>query len=336
MMFPTFSHTMRRDVDRAIDGVARRQHGAFNLAQVVRAGGDRELARRRVASERWSRVDAGVFVLPSHERTWEQRAMAATLGHPMALLSGRPGAALWGLEGVGKGRLQVTVPRSTHHRSTIARVRRSDVVARRVVDRIPVNSVPLVLIELAGGGIADPDHMLELAIVQNLTDADLLRDAHLRWAWRGVPGTAALRRFLEGRVDGDPIPESVLELAGRDLLAHPGIPPFEPQAAFPWAPSGRHRVDFLIRAWRMIVECDGRLWHTRLQQMDDDNRRDLAAATHGYLTVRLGHATITRERGQCRADLLAAGALRSTPATPSGLWLPDHRSPVVSHTSRVP
>lgn len=327
---------MRRDVDHAIDGVARRQHGAFNLAQVLRVGGDRELARRRVAAGRWSRIDHGVFVLPSHEGTWEQWAMAATLGHPAALLSGRPAAALWGVEGIGKGRPQVTVPRSTHRRSRIARVRRSDVVSRRVVDRIPVNAVPLVLLELAGTGIADIDRVFEGAIVQQLTDVDLLRDAHLRWAWRGVPGTATLRRFLEGRVDGDPVPESVLEMAGRDLLTHPGIPPFEQQAAFPWAPSGPQRVDFLIPVWRMIIECDGRLWHTRLQQMEADNRRDLAAASHGYLTIRLGHATITKERDQCRADLIAAGALRTVTNSPSGLWLPGDPRSIVSPTPRVP
>lgn len=307
---------MRMDIDAAIDDIARRQHGAFHVRQVLAAGGDHALVARRVARARWRRLDGPVLVLPSHPRTWEQRVMAATLGHPTAVLSGPPAAALWGIEGVGRGRPEVTVPRGTRHRSAIASVRRSDVVERRTIGAIPVNSLPLVLIQLAAVRPRRAAALVESAVVQRLTDAGLLRDAHVRWAPRGVPGTALLGRVLRDHVDGEAVPESVLEVAGRALLAHPEIPPAVAQAAFPWAPAGPHRVDFLIEVWKLIVECDGRRWHARMAQMEADARRDLAAAAHGYLTIRLGHASLTRDVDRCRAELIAAGCQRG------GVWPP--------------
>ena len=301
---------VKAHVDAKVAAVAARQHGVFSLRQVWAVGGDADLARRRVAAGRWLRLDRGVFAIPGHPGTWEQRAMAATLGHPAAVLSGRPAAALWGLDGVGRGRPQVTVPRTTHHRSAIATVRRSDVVQRRVREGIAVNAPALVLVELAARSPVRAVAHFEDAVVKGVTDVGLLRDVHRRWAGRGVPGTAALGRFLESHADGDAVAESELELAGARLLTHPDIPAFEQQAPFPWAPSGPHRVDFLIPSWTMIVEVDGRVWHARLQDQDRDRARDLTAAAHGYLTIRLGYASVARDLVGTREDLIAAGRRR--------------------------
>ncbi len=37
----------------------------------------------------------------------------------------------------------------------------------------------------------------------------------------------------------------------------------------------------------VVFEADGRRWHARLAAMERDRRRDLLAAAHGYLVVRL-------------------------------------------------
>ncbi len=56
------------EFDRAIEALARRQHGAFSISQVHRVGGDRQKAKRHVASGRWLRLERGVFALPGNPR----------------------------------------------------------------------------------------------------------------------------------------------------------------------------------------------------------------------------------------------------------------------------
>lgn len=309
---------MRRDVDEQIRALAQRQYGAFVVRQVYAAGGDRRLVARRVAAGLWERVDRDVFVLAGHEHTWHQHVMAATLGHEDAVASGPTAAALWGIDGFRPGRIEITIPTRCRRRSEIARVRRSDTVARRSVARIPVNAVPLVLVQI---GADQPDRFApaaQHAIITALTDVGRLRDTYTRWANRGVSGLGLLREFLDSYVDGAAIPESVLEQVLIDVITHPLIPDFVLQAPFPWYPRGPNRVDVLIPAWRLILEADGRLWHSRLQQMQADRQRDRAAVRNGYRVLRFGHAELTTEPHQARADVIGAGMH----TRPSGLIVP--------------
>ena len=70
-MAPTF--------DRAIEALARKQHGAFSLEQVKEIGGDKRLATRRVDSGQWVRLDTGVYALPGNPPTVRRQMKAAEL-----------------------------------------------------------------------------------------------------------------------------------------------------------------------------------------------------------------------------------------------------------------
>ncbi|WP_226533458.1 endonuclease domain-containing protein [Microbacterium paraoxydans] len=48
---------------------------------------------------------------------------------------------------------------------------------------------------------------------------------------------------------------------------------------------GVGRVDFLVEGW-LIIECDSKEFHEGWEKQVDDRRRDLAAATKGYITIR--------------------------------------------------
>ncbi len=65
-----------------------------------------------------------------------------------------------------------------------------------------------------------------------------------------------------------------MEAALYRLLDHPGFPPYERQARFPWRPSAPQRVDAYVPAWRRIIEADGRSWHSRHTDFERDERRD--------------------------------------------------------------
>ncbi len=65
------------------------------------------------------------------------------------------------------------------------------------------------------------------------------------------------------------------------------------------------RVDALLVDAPVIIESDGRRWHTRVADFERDRQRDRAAASHGYVTMRF-----TYDELRCDPDRVA---LRSAP-----------------------
>src|SRR5262245_11604741 len=139
----------RSDVDRAIDDIARRQHGAFNRSQARGAGAQPGLITRRLAAGHWLGLDDAVHALPSHPGTWMRQAMAATLGERRTVLSGRSAAALHGFPDFRRSRLEITVPVGSHHVNRLAVVRQSDKVESTRVDGIAVVTPAQAAIEVA-------------------------------------------------------------------------------------------------------------------------------------------------------------------------------------------
>lgn len=46
------------------------------------------------------------------------------------------------------------------------------------------------------------------------------------------------------------------------------------------------RVDFLLPDQRIVIEADGRRWHTRIADFDRDRWRDNQAAAHDHRVMR--------------------------------------------------
>lgn len=84
-----------------------------------------------------------------------------------------------------------------------------------------------------------------------------------------------LRRLLDARAESGP--ETFVRLMLRALGCS-----FEPQARV----DGVGRVDFLVDGW-LIVECDSHAHHGERAAQRNDRRRDLEAATRGYVVLRL-------------------------------------------------
>lgn len=60
----------------------------------------------------------------------------------------------------------------------------------------------------------------------------------------------------------------------------------------------------------MILEADGRTYHTRLGDFERDRARDNAAAASGLIVLRFTWRMLTTDLNGCRRTLLAAGATR--------------------------
>ena len=94
------------------------------------------------------------------------------------------------------------------------------------------------------------------------------------------------------------------------MFTDPRVPRIHWQAAFPGQETGPRRVDGLVERWRIVLEGDGRAWHTRVDDFERDRRRDQAAAAAGYLTLRFTYHQIVREPERCLSTLIDAGARR--------------------------
>jgi very-short-patch-repair endonuclease len=58
-------------------------------------------------------------------------------------------------------------------------------------------------------------------------------------------------------------------------------------------PIGRYRVDFLVRG-KLVIECDGKKYHTKQEHRDYDAKRDRILTEQGYTVVRLTGSEIYR------------------------------------------
>ena len=303
-----------RSVDRAIDGLARRQHGVFSRRQAVRLGATRSIIRRREASGRWVRLAASeVFALPSHPGTWTRQCMAATLSVPASAVSGRAAAALLDFPGAKRSRIEVCTRHGTTHESPFADVRETSTVGRfTTVTGIRVVSPADCLVQLAAlldadalGALVDDVARSRRRVVPEL------RDRYVAIARSRLPGIGSLRTVLDARGPGSVPPASELERHLRRVLAAVRPPSVDYEATPPWLERGSGRVDALVPAWRLVVEGDGRDWHTRVADFERDRWRDTTALAYGYATARLTWHQLVYQTTWCRNSLVAIGARRS-------------------------
>jgi very-short-patch-repair endonuclease len=100
-------------------------------------------------------------------------------------------------------------------------------------------------------------------------------------------GLPRIRPLIQDRMaEGYVPPESELEALLAGLLARLSGVSVVRQARFPWRQDLPNRVDFLLPDHNLIVEADGRRWHTRLANFDNDRLRDNVALANGYRTMR--------------------------------------------------
>ncbi|MGH8874676.1 MAG: type IV toxin-antitoxin system AbiEi family antitoxin domain-containing protein [Acidimicrobiia bacterium] len=299
-------------VDRKVEELARRQHGAFSFEQALAAGATQSMIKARLGTGAWRRVAPGVYALAGVPHSWYRELMAATLTRRRAVVSGRAAAALHELTGFRRCRPEITVPSSVNARAKLFTVRRSSHyfgLAKTVVRRIPVTTVAETLVSVAA---VVPRERLEAALDDALvgrlvrpTEFDPVLARYDRF-----PGAPALRSLLEERAGGWVPPASELERALYSLLDMPGIPPYVRQASFPWSPSGPEQVDALIPVWALIAEGDGRRWHSRLRDFERDRDRDNQALAHGYRTMRFTYQMLMHDRQRSYELLLQAGGAR--------------------------
>jgi len=128
---------------------------------------------------------------------------------------------------------------------------------------------------------------------------------------RGKSGTSRIRQmFTVLNEPGRPIATSELEHRFLRLVVDFDLPAPESQFLPPWrAGDGIGRADFAYPSYRLLVEADGRTWHTRDRAFEADRRRDQAATVAGWSTLRFTWSQIVDEASDVAETVRAALAI---------------------------
>ena len=296
------------DLERALERLARRQHGVFRRDQAAALGFSPRMIQHRLACGAWIRLAAAIYALASAPSTWKRQVKAAELSLAGAVISHRAAAVLHGVDGFKPGAIDITVARTGPSRSPWAVVHRRRSTPSTIVDRITTTTLPRTVLDLAG---QVPAWKLaasfdDLVVSRRLCVEDLRAEYDLVASTR-CRGIGVIRWLLDDRVDGELPAANELERALRRVLSHPEIPATDHQAHFPWWPDAPYRVDALVPAWRRIVEADGRRWHTREADFERDRARDHLAQRHGYEVTRFTYRQLVGSPEYARQVLLEIG-----------------------------
>ncbi len=124
----------------------------------------------------------------------------------------------------------------------------------------------------------------------------------------GRPWSAALRRVID---ECDPKTESPLESLARSLFLRHGLHPATQRSID--TSIGLLRVDFVIG--QLVIELDGKAYHTGEAAFSRDRRRDAALALCGYRVLRFTWEDITVRPEETVATVVAVLASMGEPHT---------------------
>jgi Transcriptional regulator, AbiEi antitoxin/Protein of unknown function (DUF559) len=280
---------MDRQFDSRITTLAVRQDQLFTRRQAKALGGTDRMIERRLASGAWARLHPGVYALPGAPLDGRAKLRAATLHLPDSVVSHEAAAEINNIAFVPRNRRSVTVPTGGNHRSPFATVHESLWLPGRHVTHhrgMAVTDHIRTLLDLSA--VLRPGRLAQvvghdLAIHGVVPDA--LMAAYETWTRRGRRRSAVFGVILDAHL-GNPPPASELEYQFALLIRAAGLRMPQGQAVLDWLPPRPGTVDFAYPDRKLLIEVDGRAWHSRDADFDRDRRRDVEAALRGWTVLR--------------------------------------------------
>lgn len=244
-----------------------------------------QMIQTRLNRGLWMRRSAGVYGL--EDKGELQHLAAAVASLPGAVVSHEAAARLHSIECIPNRPLAVSVPsHTTHTFPGIVVHRTADLRPEHIISMkgLPVTSVLRTIVDLAA--VLRParlEAVLDEALAARRFSLEEITSLLEQIARRGKPGVAVLRELLGAR-GGQAVTASELERLALRVFRSGGLPEPASQYPAPWNPE--EHVDFAFPDGRLIVEVDGRRWHSRDQDFEKDRRRDNAAVLAGWRVLR--------------------------------------------------
>ena len=244
----------------ALRALAAAQHGVISRSQAGKAGFTSSAIRHRVARGDWEQLTANVFRLAGTTASDQQRAHAAVLDVPDALVSHEAGAAVWEWPGFRFRPPHVVHPLGANLvRSSLAIVHSSTHLPpshRAVHHGIPITTPVRTLFDLASR--VHPlrlARLVDTAWAMRLVTGAVLHDALENHAERGRPGIQIMRKLLADRPRTYRPPDSNLEARFQEIARSMGMTTLRRQVEV-GAEGWVGRVDFLDSKHPLVIEVD--------------------------------------------------------------------------------
>lgn len=214
------------------------------------------------------------------------------------VLSHRSAAALSGVPGFGKGRLETLRPESVDHVVRLSRLHRSSLLPPHhttLIDGIPCTTVARTLFDLAA---AERPARIVRAVDNALSQMGMtigdLEEVFATLAGRGRAGTRVMRRILDDRGVGYVPVESELEALVDALVKAAGQDPLRRQVILgDDAPIGR--VDFFDDRAQVVVEAQSRRYHSSWSAQVERMERHARLAALGIRVIEVSWWQLVNE-----------------------------------------
>jgi hypothetical protein len=193
----------------------------------------------------------------------------------------------------------LTVPHGRHHRIEGAVVHQIDDIRPRHLQRITgldISTPARAVVDIAAtAGERHVRQLIDGLVVDKKTTiaaiAAVLRDV----ARPGKPGATKLGRILDDLGDGYVPAHSELEGLLFAALDDAGLPPPRRQVPLPGCGGLMGLVDSGYEEAKLLVEVDGRRWHSRQRDFVADRARDAQAARAGWQTLRFTYEQLVAD-----------------------------------------
>jgi putative AbiEi antitoxin of type IV toxin-antitoxin system/uncharacterized protein DUF559 len=275
--------------------LAASQGGVVSRAQAQACGLTPRMIDYRVSSGRWQRVHQGVYAVAGLPPSWLTVVWAAILAAgDGAVVSHETALLLQGLPDrlVPRQPVTVTARHGVHTRVAGAVVHQCRELPPRHVERhrsgLVVTTPARAIVDVgATVGTRHLGVLVDEIIVGRIASLAQISCCLRDVARRGKPGVRALGGVLDDRGPGYVPPHSVLERELFAVLAAGGLPEPQRQVPLPGRGAIEGLVDSAYPDVKLVIEADGRRWHTRVRDLARDHQRDAEAARAGWQTVRL-------------------------------------------------
>ncbi|HEX5721789.1 MAG TPA: type IV toxin-antitoxin system AbiEi family antitoxin domain-containing protein [Acidimicrobiia bacterium] len=292
--------------------LAGRQAGYITRRQAIASGMSADAVMRRIRGNHWTRVKAGLYLIPGFDLTWRGQLLAATaaLG---AVVSHESAAELHRLPGVKREVKAVTVRTRTTNRFPNVIVHQStDLSSGYIIEieGLPATDVVRTITDLAATlGTRTIGRLVDHVVVNKLAPLDAFITIVGDLSRRGKPGMKTMHQVLELRTGEAFLGDSELELFVLRCFVRWGFPEPILQYSLPWRTPRRGRADFAFPELRLIIEVDGRKWHTTMDAFEEDRLRDNLAQLAGWRVIRITYRMLIDRPEEVRrmvAQALAA------------------------------
>lgn len=271
-------------LDRKSLDLAASQGGVLTRSQLFAAGYTGTAIQRELSAGRLTRIRNGVYRAVDLRRH-EDLIRAAVASLPDAVVSHESATHLLRFPALPPLRPTVTVHSRTTHTFPGVTVRRnSDLEPGHVlrVEGVRVTGILRTLLDLAA--VVDEhvlDEVVEALVIAGRVQIPELGQFVQSLRRRGKPGMTTIDSVIQRRRGEN---ATHLERLGLEVLRQGGVP--EPVLQYPAPWNVDERIDAAWPPALAGVEWDSRAWHSTLERMSDDRRRDRQATLTGWVILR--------------------------------------------------